>query len=183
MSTAPYRASVVLVRAPLGGGKSRVVDEITSSLAASGRAVRRILATTATASVPFGAVAHLLPVGARKRSDALTLIAGLREVRKSWLSAMTASSQIIEPVTVCPATARLRSRRCGRARANERIQGVLQGCRAERHHAPADAPTSRPDRRRTIDCSIEMPRPSLIANLRFPGELLACDVMSGTVRT
>ena len=80
MSTATNRASVVLVRAPLGGGKSRVVDEITSSLAASGRAVRRILATTATASVPFGAVAHLLPAGAREGADPLTLIAALREV-------------------------------------------------------------------------------------------------------
>ncbi|MEO6123648.1 MAG: LuxR C-terminal-related transcriptional regulator [Ilumatobacteraceae bacterium] len=74
------RWCAALVRAPLGGGRSRVVEEIATSLAASGRSVRRILANSATASVPFGSVAHLLPVGARESADPLTLIGALRDV-------------------------------------------------------------------------------------------------------
>ena len=78
--TANGRWSAALVRAPLGGGRSRCVDEIAAELAANGRSVRRILATSATESVPFGAVAHLLPVGARESADPLTLIGALRDV-------------------------------------------------------------------------------------------------------
>ncbi|MCU1397768.1 MAG: hypothetical protein JWN62_877 [Acidimicrobiales bacterium] len=68
------------MRGPLGGGKTRLVDEVVISLDAKGRTVRRIVATSATSSVPFGAVAHLLPVGARDSADPLMLIASLRDV-------------------------------------------------------------------------------------------------------
>lgn len=70
----------MLVRAPLGGGRSRLIDEIATTLLANGRSMRRILANSATAAVPFGAVAHLLPIGARESADPLTLIGALRDV-------------------------------------------------------------------------------------------------------
>jgi DNA-binding CsgD family transcriptional regulator len=69
-----------LVRAPLGGGKTRVIDEVAEALEAKGRTVRRIVATTATSAVPFGAVAHLIPVGARDSSEPVGTIAALQDV-------------------------------------------------------------------------------------------------------
>ena len=77
------RAGAALVRGPLGGGKTRLVDEVVAVLSAKGRIIRRIVATSATSAVPFGAVAHLLPVGARDSADPLVLIASLREVLAS----------------------------------------------------------------------------------------------------
>ena len=74
------RAGAALVRGPLGGGKTRLIDEVVTALDAKGRSIRRIVATSATSAVPFGAVAHLLPVGARDSADPLMLIASLRDV-------------------------------------------------------------------------------------------------------
>lgn len=74
------RARQALIRAPLGGGKSRCLDDITEVLEARGRAVRRIHASSTLQSVPFGAVAHLLPVGARETGDPVALIGALRDV-------------------------------------------------------------------------------------------------------
>lgn len=70
----------MLLRAPLGGGKSRVLDEVATAAAAKGQSVHHVLATSASASVPFGAVAHLLPPGAREASDPVGLIGALRDV-------------------------------------------------------------------------------------------------------
>ncbi len=42
--------------------------------------MHRVLTTSASVSVPFGAVAHLLPPGAREASDPLGLIGALRDV-------------------------------------------------------------------------------------------------------
>jgi len=74
------KAGAALVRGPLGSGKTRLVDEVVAMLAVKGRIIRRIVATSATSAVPFGAVAHLLPVGARDSADPLMLIASLRDV-------------------------------------------------------------------------------------------------------
>ena len=189
MSTAPNRASVVLVRASLGGGKSRVLDEITSSSAASGRAVRRILATTATASVPFGAVRSC-------RSPAASRSA--QEVRRADVDRRTARGAQVLVVgddgfvpdhrtgdglscyrSVAEPTMRSRSR-------DQACSGSSTGLSSRttpRACGRANLAAGPPPHDRVLDCSMEMPRPSLIANLRFPGELLACDVMSGTVRT
>lgn len=82
-AVAPAQASrrgAALIRGPLGGGKTRVIDEVVAALTSKGRSVRRIVATSATSSVPFGAVAHLLPVGSRDSADPLMLIASLRDV-------------------------------------------------------------------------------------------------------
>ena len=57
-----------------------MIDEVVAALTSKGRSVRRIVATSATSSVPFGAVAHLLPVGSRDSADPLMLIASLRDV-------------------------------------------------------------------------------------------------------
>ena len=82
-AVSPAKASqrgAALIRSPLGGGKTRVVDEVVAALTSKGRSVRRIVATSATSAVPFGAVAHLLPVGSRDSADPLMLIASLRDV-------------------------------------------------------------------------------------------------------
>ncbi|MCU1395915.1 MAG: hypothetical protein JWM34_4343 [Ilumatobacteraceae bacterium] len=77
------RIGAALIRGPLGGGKTRFVDEVVLALDAKGRLVRRIVATSATSAVPFGAVAHLLPSGARDSADPLMLIGALRDVLAS----------------------------------------------------------------------------------------------------
>ena len=74
------RPAAVLLRAPLGGGKSRVLDEIANAAGSKGQPVHRVLTTSASVSVPFGAVAHLLPPGAREASDPVSLIGALRDV-------------------------------------------------------------------------------------------------------
>ena len=68
------RARQALVRAPLGGGKSRCLDDVAEALEARQRPVRRIQASLSLQTVPFGAVAHLLPAGARQTGDPVTLI-------------------------------------------------------------------------------------------------------------
>ena len=78
--TQSSRRGAALIRGPLGGGKTRVIDEVVAALTSKGRSVRRIVATSATSAVPFGAVAHLLPVGSRDSADPLMLIASLRDV-------------------------------------------------------------------------------------------------------
>ncbi len=75
--TAP---SVTLVRAPLGGGRSRCLEEIGVRLTVLGRTVHRIQGTSAATEVPFGAVAHLLPPDARATNDPVALIGALRDV-------------------------------------------------------------------------------------------------------
>ncbi len=74
------RPTAVLLRAPLGGGKSRVLDEVANAAGSKGQPVHRVLTTSASVSVPFGAVAHLLPPGARETSDPVGLIGALRDV-------------------------------------------------------------------------------------------------------
>ena len=75
--TAP---SVTLVRAPLGGGRSRCLEEIGVRLTVLGRTVHRIQGTSAATEVPFVAVAHLLPPDARATNDPVALIGALRDV-------------------------------------------------------------------------------------------------------
>ena len=72
--------SVTLVRAPLGGGRSRCLQEIGLRAAALGRSVQRVQGTSASTEVPFGAVAHLLVAGARTATDPVALIGELRDV-------------------------------------------------------------------------------------------------------
>jgi len=74
------RPTAVLLRAPLGGGKSRVLDEVATAAASKGQSIHHVLTTSASVSVPFGAVAHLLPPGARVSSDPVGLIGALRDV-------------------------------------------------------------------------------------------------------
>lgn len=81
VSTARRAApSVTLVRAPLGGGRSRCLEEIGLRLTVLGRTVHRIQGTSAATEVPFGAVAHLLPADARTTNDPVALIGALRDV-------------------------------------------------------------------------------------------------------
>ncbi len=69
-----------LLLAPLGGGKSRCLDEIADAIVGRGRVIRRIHASVAVEAIPFGAVAHMLLQGARETDDPLTLIGALRDV-------------------------------------------------------------------------------------------------------
>lgn len=55
----------VLVTGPLGVGKTRLATEIMGRRAASGSSVLRIIATSATADIPLGALAAIAPRGAR----------------------------------------------------------------------------------------------------------------------
>ena len=73
------RSGAVIVRASLGGGKTRCLDEVADRLSAKGRTVRRISATSATTMVPFGAVAVFLPAGARESGDPVAVIGALRD--------------------------------------------------------------------------------------------------------
>ena len=79
-STSRGRAQRALVRGPLGGGKSRCLDEVADAVVARGRTIRRIYASAAVESIPFGAVAHMLPAGAREADDPVSLIGALRDV-------------------------------------------------------------------------------------------------------
>jgi len=49
--------TAVLVGAPLGGGKSRVLDDIATAAGSKRQRVHRVLTTSASVSVPFGAAA------------------------------------------------------------------------------------------------------------------------------
>jgi len=69
-----------LIVGPLGIGKSRVLDEIAELIIAGGRTVCRIHASAAVESIPFGAVAHLLPADARETDEPVVLIGALRDI-------------------------------------------------------------------------------------------------------
>ncbi|WP_371494191.1 LuxR C-terminal-related transcriptional regulator [Kitasatospora sp. NBC_00374] len=73
----PRRAGF-LVFGPAGVGKSRLAEECADLAAAAGHRVGRALATAAAASVPLGAIAHLLPAGA----DLSDPVAGFAEVAR-----------------------------------------------------------------------------------------------------
>ncbi|MGB8859240.1 MAG: LuxR C-terminal-related transcriptional regulator [Ilumatobacteraceae bacterium] len=79
-SAARHRAYRVLLRAPLGGGRSRLLDELADAIVTRGGNIRRIHASAAVQSIPFGAVAHMLPVGARETDDPVTIIGALRDI-------------------------------------------------------------------------------------------------------
>ena len=76
----PGRTQSVLLLAPLGGGKSRCLDEVAEAFVGRGRVVCRIHASAAVESIPFGAVAHMLPRGARLTDEPVALIGALRDV-------------------------------------------------------------------------------------------------------
>ena len=61
---------VVLVGA-VGVGKTRLAREVLAQAAAAGREVEWVAATRAAASIPFGAVSHLLPATERLGADRL----------------------------------------------------------------------------------------------------------------
>lgn len=69
-----------LLLAPLGGGKSRCLDEIADAIVGRDRIIRRIRASVAVDAIPFGAVAHMFPQGAREADDPLALIGALRDI-------------------------------------------------------------------------------------------------------
>ena len=74
------RFQSALLLAPLGGGKSRCLDEIADAIVGRGRIVCRIHASAAIESIPFGAVAHMLPQGARETDEPVALIGALRDI-------------------------------------------------------------------------------------------------------
>jgi DNA-binding CsgD family transcriptional regulator/tetratricopeptide (TPR) repeat protein len=73
-------SAAVLLRGELGVGKTRIAEEAAARVSGDGMVVHRILATSATHNIPFGAVAHLLPAEVRTGHDPLAVIAGLRDV-------------------------------------------------------------------------------------------------------
>ena len=73
------RGGVVLAGAA-GVGKTRLAREALVRVRAVGRDVEWVAATRAAASIPFGAVSHLLPAGERLESRI-----GIRIRRLAWL--------------------------------------------------------------------------------------------------
>jgi DNA-binding CsgD family transcriptional regulator len=68
----------VVIAGVAGVGKSRLAAEGAARAQAHGVAVERVFATRASASIPFGAVAHLLPpVTAAPAADRLALVRGV----------------------------------------------------------------------------------------------------------
>ena len=59
----------VVIHGPAGVGKSHLAAELVDRAAAEGRDVIRARATTVSASMPFGALVHLLPAGVLGRED------------------------------------------------------------------------------------------------------------------
>ena len=59
----------VVIHGPAGVGKSRLAAELVDRAAAEGRDVIRARATMVSASMPFGALVHLLPAGVLSRED------------------------------------------------------------------------------------------------------------------
>jgi len=57
-----------------------VLDDVANAAGSKGQAVHRVFTTSASVSVPFGAVAYLLPPGAREASDPVGLTGALRDV-------------------------------------------------------------------------------------------------------
>ncbi|HQZ35084.1 MAG TPA: LuxR C-terminal-related transcriptional regulator [Ilumatobacteraceae bacterium] len=74
------RLQGALLFAPLGGGKSRCLDEIADAVVGRGRIICRIHASAAGELIPFGAVAHMLPRGARESDEPVALIGALRDI-------------------------------------------------------------------------------------------------------
>ena len=74
------RFQSALVVAPLGGGKSRCLDEIADAIVGRGRVICRIHSSVAVESIPFGAVAHMLPQHARETAEPVALIGALRDI-------------------------------------------------------------------------------------------------------
>ncbi|MGH9038221.1 MAG: ATP-binding protein, partial [Acidimicrobiia bacterium] len=72
MLARPGAGGVVLV-GPAGAGTSRLVREVLSRAAASGRTVQAFTATRAAATIPFGAFAQLLAGHDRRGADRLEL--------------------------------------------------------------------------------------------------------------
>jgi DNA-binding CsgD family transcriptional regulator len=64
----------VVVAGAAGVGKTRLAREALAQLKAAGRDVEWVAATRAAASIPFGAVSHLLPAGERIGDDRLNTL-------------------------------------------------------------------------------------------------------------
>src|SRR5687767_2750841 len=82
-STVMAGRSVVLTGAP-GVGKTRLAHEVLESAAASGARTQWALATQSAATIPLGAVAHLVPSGPNRRGRDATLraiVAALEQER------------------------------------------------------------------------------------------------------
>jgi predicted ATPase len=65
------RGGGVVLAGVAGVGKTRVAREALAQAQAAGREVEWVAATRAAASIPFGAVSHLLPAAERRGDDRL----------------------------------------------------------------------------------------------------------------
>src|SRR6185436_3308623 len=60
-------------------GKTRLLRTVLARTAASGLACEWVSATAAVASIPFGAVAHLMPAGLASQRDPVSLFAAVEQ--------------------------------------------------------------------------------------------------------
>jgi hypothetical protein len=71
VSITDARSGGVVLAGAAGVGKTRLATEALAQMAAAGREVEWVAATRAAASIPFGAVSHLLPATERLGADRL----------------------------------------------------------------------------------------------------------------
>ena len=99
LSTWP-RGGVVV--APAGVGKSRLLREVQRSAAGRGLPTSTVIGTRAAATIPYGAMLHLLPSSARERHSDVTswygaMVGRLREIHHGRLLLVVDDAQLLDP--------------------------------------------------------------------------------------
>jgi AAA ATPase domain len=82
------RSAALVIAGEAGVGKSRLLAEAVTCLAAEGRLIKMAVATHAATAIPFGAVAHLLPSSMPGGSGNLLRVAGDALVNEAGESTM-----------------------------------------------------------------------------------------------
>lgn len=76
--------AAAVLTGPAGVGKTRLLEETAARAASRGRSVQRVVCSTASAGIPFGAFGHLLPIPDGSAIDRLEL---LTQARRAILGA------------------------------------------------------------------------------------------------
>ena len=100
------RSGGVVIAGPSGVGKTRLASEYLALLEAEGAAVVRVSATQATARLPLGALAPMLPADHQDRADpSINRTDLLRRCAATLVTVLAAGCLVLAPPhTVWPAT-------------------------------------------------------------------------------
>jgi DNA-binding CsgD family transcriptional regulator/tetratricopeptide (TPR) repeat protein len=91
---APDSAGVVIVGPP-GAGKTRLLDEVLARVTALGRIANRAVGSTATESIPFAAISHLLPKDALLEGGTLDPVALFAEISRTLTAVLPAGQRLV----------------------------------------------------------------------------------------